>query len=140
MEYEAVAEKLRGIPFLTPAQGRRIYDHVRSERPTNVLEIGTANGVGTSYIAAALAANGEGRVTTLDWTYATSPHFSAHPEDLPPGLSEAELREPHLQAVFDLLVRPHPAFAELRAEEAGAGRTRPPARRGGLGASSRRAR
>jgi predicted O-methyltransferase YrrM len=212
VEYEEVAEKLRGIPFMSPEQGRTIYDHVRAERPTDVLEIGTANAVGTSYIAAALAANGEGRITTvdresasyepgpeavlaavglgdrvervrnpdssynwwlkdqvaarsdaagntepvydfvfldgaheltidglavvliekllkpggwlllddLDWTYDTSPHFRAHPEDLPPGLSPAERREPHLQAVFDVVIKPHPAFAELR-EEAGWG-------------------
>jgi predicted O-methyltransferase YrrM len=205
MDYEAVADKLDGIPHMTRGQGRKIYDHILATRPTNVLEIGTANAVGTAYIAAALDANGDGRVTTLDrtiaryepgphrvlaevglarhvelirnpdssynwwlkkqvvarsdsagntepvydfvfldgahewnidglavilvekllkpggwlllddlnWTFATSPSFAASPEALPRQFSEEELREPHVRAVFEVLLRTHPAFAEL---------------------------
>jgi predicted O-methyltransferase YrrM len=206
MDYEAVAAKVDGIPHMTRQQGRKIYDHIRATRPTSVLEIGTANAVGTSYIAAALDASGDGRVTSVDrasaryepgprkvladvglahrvelirnpdtsynwwlkkqivarsdsvgnvepvydfvfldgahewnidglavlliekllkpggwlllddmnWTYATSPSFAASPSALPKNLSEEELHEPHIRAVFDVLLRPHPAFAEFR--------------------------
>src|SRR5690349_7929937 len=71
MNFDAVAEKLDGIPHMRVDQGRKIYDHIRAERPANVLEIGTANGVGSSYMAAALEANGAGKVTTLDRTSAS---------------------------------------------------------------------
>jgi predicted O-methyltransferase YrrM len=203
MDFEAVAAKVDGIPVMTRKQGRRIYDHIRATRPTSVLEIGTANAVGTSYIAAALEANGDGHVTSLDrmaaqfepgpqkvladvglahrvelvrnpdtsynwwlkkqivvrsdsvgntepiydfvfldgahewtidglavvlierllqpegwlllddmnWTYATSPSHAASP---PTNLSDEEVREPHIRAVFEVLLRPHPAFAEFR--------------------------
>ena len=203
MEYEAVAEQVDGIPHMTREQGRKIYDHIRATRPTSVLEIGTANAVGTSYIAAALEANGDGRVVSvdrttasyepgpekvlaevglahrielirnpdssynwwlkkrivarsdsagytepvydlvyldgahawnidglaavlvekllkpggwlvlddMDWSYATSPTLAASP---PADLSEEELREPHMRLVFELLLKPHPAFAEFR--------------------------
>jgi predicted O-methyltransferase YrrM len=70
MEYEAVAFKVDGIPHMTRQQGRKIYDHIRATRPTSVLEIGTANAVGASYMAAALEANGDGRVTSVDRTTA----------------------------------------------------------------------
>jgi predicted O-methyltransferase YrrM len=206
MDYETVATKIDGIPHMTREQGRIVYDHIRSTRPASVLEIGTANGVGTAYMAAALDEIGEGRVTTvdriaagydpgpekvladvgladrvdlirvpdssynwwlktqilaqsdaagntepmyefvyldgahewnidglavvliekllkpggwlllddLDWTYATSPSFIASPEALPENLSEAEFREPHIRAVFDVLLKSHPAFSEFR--------------------------
>src|SRR4051794_8267000 len=66
MQYEDVAEAVRGIPHMTPEQGRAVYDHVVRTKPQQVLEIGTANGVSTSYIAAALKLNGTGRITTVD--------------------------------------------------------------------------
>lgn len=66
MDYETVATKVDGIPHMTRQQGRVVYDHICATRPVSVLEIGTANGVGTAYMAAALDQIGEGRVTTVD--------------------------------------------------------------------------
>jgi predicted O-methyltransferase YrrM len=68
MEFDEVARRIAGIPFMSPELGRRVYDHVRRERPRAVLELGTAHGVSAAYIAAALEANGDdgGRVTTVD--------------------------------------------------------------------------
>ena len=203
MEFDDAAKSLRGIPYMSREQGRRIYDHVRATRPASVLEIGTANGVGAAYMAAALEANGDGRLTSLDrttasfepgpvkvladaglahrvalirnpdssynwwlkkqvvartdaagnteplydlvyldgahawdidglavilaekllrpegwlvlddldWTYATSPTLAASP---PPELSEEQLRESHMRAVFEVLLQAHPAFTEFR--------------------------
>jgi predicted O-methyltransferase YrrM len=66
VEFAKVAAALDGWGFMTPWQGRRVYDHLREAGAREVLEIGTAHGVSASYMAAALAANGGGRVTTVD--------------------------------------------------------------------------
>ena len=58
---------MAGVPFMSPEQGRVVYDHVRATRPAEVLELGTAHGVGAAYMAAALADNGAGRLTTVDF-------------------------------------------------------------------------
>ena len=52
---------------MSPEQGRLVYDHVRSTRPEAVLELGTAHGVGAAYLAGALADNGHGALTTVDF-------------------------------------------------------------------------
>lgn len=209
MEFETIAGLVEGIPFMSREHGRRVYDHVRRTRPGEVLELGTAHGVSAAYIAAALAANGEGRVTTvdhsgaafdpspdallertglaarvtivrdfssynwflketierrcdadgnceplydfcyldgsknfnvdglavvlverllrpggwllmddLDWTYMDNrwelPEGTGHP--LGP-LSDSERSTPHLRAVFDLIVKPHPSFTQLAVED-----------------------
>ena len=68
MDFETVAAAVEGVPepHIPVAQGRVIYDHVRETRPASVLELGTAHGVSAAYIAAALDANGEGHLTTVD--------------------------------------------------------------------------
>jgi predicted O-methyltransferase YrrM len=68
MEFDEVARRIAGIPFMSPELGRRVYDHVRREQPRDVLELGTAHGVSAAYIAAALEANGDpaARLTTVD--------------------------------------------------------------------------
>lgn len=63
---EQVQEAVGSLPFTTPNQGRRLYEHVRSTRPQAVLDIGTAHGVSAAYIGAALDANGEGTVRSID--------------------------------------------------------------------------
>jgi len=51
----------------------------------------------------------------LRWTYKGGSHGGGQtPHDL--RLSRAERSEPHMQAVFDLIVRPHPSFTEFRIE------------------------
>jgi predicted O-methyltransferase YrrM len=52
---------------MTPEQGRRIYEHVRNTRPQKLLELGTGHGVSAAYIAAGLADNGAGHLTTVDF-------------------------------------------------------------------------
>src|ERR671910_576268 len=177
---------------MSPEQGRVVYDHVRATRPAEVLELGTAHGVGAAYMAAALRDNGAGRLTTVDFagsTYDPSPetvlaragvadrvevvrqfssytwwlkeqvqarsdaHGNCEPRFdfvyldgaknwtvdglavvlveklLRPGcwllmdglvhreLSEPERTQPHLRAVFDLIVAQHPSFTELRLQD-----------------------
>ena len=57
---------LADVPYMTPEQGRRIYEHVRATRPLEVLELGTGHGVSAAYIAAGLADNEAGHLTTVD--------------------------------------------------------------------------
>jgi predicted O-methyltransferase YrrM len=52
---------------MSPHQGRIVYDHVRATRPGEALELGTAHGVGSAYLAAGLADNGHGALTTVDF-------------------------------------------------------------------------
>ena len=193
---------------MSPEQGRLVYDHVRSTRPEAVLELGTAHGVGAAYLAGALADNGRGTLTTVDfagaaydpspeavlaragvaervtvvrefssytwwlkeqvqarsdragnvepaydfvyldgaknwtidglavvliekllrpggwllmddlpWTYADDPGREATDGIVHRELSEPERTEPHLRAVFDLIVAQHPSFTELKVQD-----------------------
>jgi predicted O-methyltransferase YrrM len=208
MSFEAVARAVAGLPFMSPEQGRLVYDHVRATRPAEVLELGTAHGVGAAYLAGALADNGAGRLTTvdfagaaydpppeavlaragvaervrivrefssytwwlkeqvqarsdragnveplydfvyldgaknwtidglavvlvekllrpggwllmddLDWSYAQDPGREATDGIVHRELSEPERTEPHLRAVFDLIVAQHPAFTEVKVQD-----------------------
>jgi predicted O-methyltransferase YrrM len=79
MQFEDVAARIAGIPYMSPALGRRVYDHVRATQTELVLELGTAHGVSAAYIAAALDANGRGHLTTVDHGAAA---FDPAPEDV----------------------------------------------------------
>ncbi|MFI4977362.1 MAG: class I SAM-dependent methyltransferase [Solirubrobacterales bacterium] len=213
MQFEEVAERVRGIPYMNPEFGRRVYQHIRETRPEQALELGTAHGVSAAYIAAALEANDRGHLTTvdhggasydpwpqkvvnqaglahrvtivrdhssydwflkqqierssdasgncapiydfvfldgshnfvvdglavvlvekllrpggwlllddLDWTYEQNPWVA--PELWPDGnarpfgpMSESERTEPHVRAVFELIVKQHPSFTTLVRED-----------------------
>jgi len=94
MEFDQVADAVRGIPIMTLAQGRAIYDHVIKTRPEQVLELGTAHGVSAAYIAAALDENGSGHLTTLD---RTSAGYEPGPDEV--------LRRAGLQSRVSVIVR-----------------------------------
>jgi predicted O-methyltransferase YrrM len=209
MLFEDVAARVEGIPFMSPQLGRRVYDHVRASRPDQLLELGTAHGVSAAYMAAALEANGQGHVTTVDhagatydpspaevleraglaqrativrehssynwflkqqleeasdeagnptprydfcyldgsknfnldglavvliekllrpggwllmddleWTYEDNRWIEPSGDGRPLGpLSESERTEPHLRAVFELIVKQHPSFTRFRRED-----------------------
>ena len=208
MGFDAVARAVAGVPFMSPEQGRLVYDHVRETKPGAVLELGTAHGVGAAYLAGALADNAHGHLTTVDfagaaydpapeavlaragvaqrvtvvrefssytwwlkeqvqaqsdragnveplydfvyldgaknwtidglavvliekllrpggwllmddlpWTYAQDPGREATDGIVHRELSERERSEPHLRAVFDLIVAQHPAFTELKIQD-----------------------
>jgi predicted O-methyltransferase YrrM len=205
-----VAARVRHVPepHISPQQGRVLYDHLRATKPETVLELGTAHGVSAAYIAAAIEANGHGRLTTVDssqfrwqdpapeevlafvglrdwvsfersystynwflkeqieqrsdtsgnceplydfcfldgqknwtvdglavfliekllrpggwllmddlgWTYSPDRQGWHYTIDIG-SLSEEERREPHVRAVFELIVKQHPAFTELRIQD-----------------------
>ncbi|MDA0169385.1 class I SAM-dependent methyltransferase [Solirubrobacter taibaiensis] len=202
-DFDQVARAIAGIPFMSPAQGRLVYDHVRTTKARDVLELGTAHGVGAAYMAAAGAnvttvdfagasynpspeevvakagvahqvaivreyssytwwlkelvearSDEHGNVTPaydfvyldgaknwtidglaviliekllrpggwllmddLEWTYAQDPGREATDGIVHRDLSEPERTQPHLRAVFDLIVAQHPSFTELRRED-----------------------
>lgn len=66
MRFDDVRRAVEGVPFMSSWQGRQVYDHLRQSGARDVLELGTAHGVSSAYMAAAVAANGGGRVTTVD--------------------------------------------------------------------------
>ncbi len=209
MGFEEVAERVEGIPFMSPELGRRVYEHIRKTSPGQALELGTAHGVSAAYIAAALEANGAGHLTTVDhagaeydpspaevleradvshrvtivhehssynwflkeqveessdqagncvplydfcyldgsknfnvdglavvlvekllrpggwllmddleWTYEHNPWIAPSGDGKPLGpLSDSERTEPHLRAVFELIVKQHPSFTRLVRED-----------------------
>lgn len=49
-----------------PSRGALLYDWVRENRPTDVLELGLAHGYAAIHIGAALEANGVGKLTSVD--------------------------------------------------------------------------
>jgi predicted O-methyltransferase YrrM len=53
----------------------------------------------------------------LPWTYAQDPGREATDGIVHRELSEAERREPHLRAVFDLIVAQHPSFTDVRIQD-----------------------
>jgi predicted O-methyltransferase YrrM len=53
----------------------------------------------------------------LGWTYAQDPHREATDGIVHRELSAPERSEPHLRAVFDLIVAQHPSFTELRVQD-----------------------
>jgi len=203
MDLASVTARVRGVPWMSPDQGAKIYRHVRAATPDQILELGTAHGASAAYMAAALDENRSGHLITVDrtgtgfepapllrdlgldrlvtfvlrddssydwylkelvaeqsdgagncepifdfcyldgahnwtidglavflvekllkpsgwlllddieWSYASSPARAGGPFPL----SEAEVREPHMRAVFDLIVRQHPAFTQFRVED-----------------------
>jgi hypothetical protein len=160
-------------PHIRPDQGAILYEHIRRTRPARALELGTARGVSAAYITAAMEANGEGHLVTVDssafpwgdpspsevldraglhhrvsrdtrfstytwflkdelahhtdehgntvpaydWSYSEQVESDEHYFASMAQLSAEEREEPHLRAVFDLLVKPHPSFTELRIQD-----------------------
>jgi predicted O-methyltransferase YrrM len=70
MDFDEAARIVEGIPapHTSASRGRVLYEHIRENRPRNLLELGTARGGSAVFIAAALEANGTGHLTSVDST------------------------------------------------------------------------
>lgn len=55
-------------PHIPARRAKLLYKHIRKYRPENLLELGTARGGSAVFIAAALAENGIGHLTSVDST------------------------------------------------------------------------
>lgn len=64
--FTRVVELIAETPWMTRLQGRRVWDHIRANRPELLLDVGTCYGTSAAYMAAACKANGVGRVVTVD--------------------------------------------------------------------------
>lgn len=87
--FRRVAEAVEGVPWMSREQGRRVYDHLRATNAREVLDIGTCYGVSAAYMAAAVKANGGGRVVTVD--SAQFDHESPALEMIAQNLARAEV-------------------------------------------------
>ena len=114
-----VARCLADVKWMTPDQGRIVYDHLRRTGARDVLDIGTCFGASAGYLAAAVLANGGGRVTTVD----SSQFDSVTPakETVESNLAACGVRE-----LVDIVRIPHSSYAwwlkeqvEARTDEAG---------------------
>lgn len=66
MKLPEIIELVGKIPHMTPKQGIVIYNMILDNDINDILELGTANGTGCCYMAAALEEKGKGQVLTID--------------------------------------------------------------------------
>jgi len=67
MKYTEVVENVKGLRWMSTAQGKILYDLVTDNNIENVLELGFFHGVSALYMAAALEEKGaDGLITTID--------------------------------------------------------------------------
>lgn len=78
MEPQEIAHCLDGIPSMEPAQGVEITRFIRENQLSRCLELGFAHGVGTAYLAHAVAGMENGRVVTIDREEARSRNPDIH--------------------------------------------------------------
>jgi predicted O-methyltransferase YrrM len=72
----------------------------------------TIDGLAVFLVEKLLKPGGWLLVDDLEWSYAASPHT---PSPFP--MSKAERTEPHMRAVFELLIREHPNFTQFRVQD-----------------------
>jgi predicted O-methyltransferase YrrM len=66
MDFAAIKQRIAGVPYILPEMAQDLYAFIRRARPENCLELGFGHGASSCYMAAALAANGSGRLTAVD--------------------------------------------------------------------------
>ena len=118
----AVAEYCELLPSnapgpggINPAAGALLYALVRGLRPDVIVETGTASGVSTTYLLAALARNGTGRLVSVDLPFVQTggeellrgvvPGSEIDPRDsspLPPGKEPGWAIPAELRGRWDL--------------------------------------
>ncbi len=92
MTPEAIRAIVRDTPSTSHEGGRLLYDHVLRNQASRVLELGFAHGVGTVWLAGAIAALGRGKVIAVDYLPARNRRPDA------PSL----VREAGLEAIVEL--------------------------------------
>lgn len=66
MKFKEVNKLLKGIPFISDANAKELYDFIIEHKLTNCLELGFAHGVASCYIAAAIDELGGGKLVSVD--------------------------------------------------------------------------
>ena len=90
-----------------------LYDFVYLDGAKNW----TIDGLAVVLIEKLLRPGGWLLMDDLPWTYAQDPGREATDGIVHRELSEPERTEPHLRAVFDLIVAQHPSFTELKIQD-----------------------
>lgn len=89
MDYQSIVESVEGLRWLSPAQGKVLYDFVLEKEVNNILELGFYHGLSAMYMAGALQKrDASGKVTTIDKVSSKelNPNIEALSEKL--GLTE----------------------------------------------------
>lgn len=81
MKFEEIEILVRGVPFISKANAKVLYELIVENRLARVLELGIAHGTASCYIAAALQEIGGGLVTCVDLENAKD-EFQPSPEQL----------------------------------------------------------
>lgn len=66
MKFEEINKILKGIPFISEHNARRLYYFILENNITSILELGIAHGVASCYMAAAIEELGGGKVVSVD--------------------------------------------------------------------------
>ncbi len=66
MKFNQVQQKLKGVPFISDINAKKLYDFIVENKVENILELGFAHGTASCYIAAALDELGLGKLTSVD--------------------------------------------------------------------------
>jgi predicted O-methyltransferase YrrM len=66
MQAHEIARVLDGIPVMDPLQGAEVTQFIKGNKLSRCLELGFAHGVGTAYLAHAVAELENGKVVTID--------------------------------------------------------------------------
>lgn len=67
VKFDEVNAAIAGVPYMKPARGRQVYNHLIEHRLGRVLELGFAHGKSTCYLAAAVdELGGDAHVLTMD--------------------------------------------------------------------------
>lgn len=66
MKLSEVIDLVGNVPHMTPKQGTVIYNMIIDNDINEILELGTAHGTGSCFMAAALEEKGKGQVMTID--------------------------------------------------------------------------
>jgi predicted O-methyltransferase YrrM len=77
----------------------------------------TVDGLAVVLVEKLLRPGGWLLLDDLDWTYADDPGREATDGVVHRELSDGERSEPHVRAIFDLIVAQHPSFTELRVQD-----------------------
>jgi predicted O-methyltransferase YrrM len=105
---ERVAERSDAAGNVAP-----LYDFVYLDGAKNW----TIDGLAVVLVEKLLRPGGWLLLDDLDWTYAQDPRREATDGIVHRELSEPERTQPHLRAVFELIVAQHPSFTELKVQD-----------------------
>lgn len=80
MDFQLIHDLVKDVPFISERNAKYLYNLIIEEKKKNILELGIAHGTATCYMAAALSALGEGKITSVDLLQSDA-SFDPSPEE-----------------------------------------------------------